>query len=163
MSAYVPDAQSPDIIFGTPEGDHIRAQVLGVTCPDASSDWYRSQLDAEIHVNVGTFRGYRSLVMFSDDFPLFRAALKRLRTGAAAVAFLKAGDFLAVEVRADGSAYHVWMELDALEQDGELVACKDGAENWVWRIEMDHTSLDALTTAVKSVSDRYPTWSVPNY
>lgn len=152
-----------EIVFGIREGDHIRFEVLGRTCPDADSDWYRSQLDAEIHINVGTFRGYRSLVMFSDDFHLFRAALKRLLSGETVGASLETGDFLSVDISADGSAYNVWMQLDALEQDGEEVLRDGGAENWEWRLAMDRTSLDTLLATVTQVSDRYPTWSVPNH
>ncbi len=48
-----------------------------MTCPDSNTDWYRSQLNVEMHSYVGMFRGYRSMVMFSDDFHCFRAALKR--------------------------------------------------------------------------------------
>ena len=105
-----------EIVFGIREGDHIRFEVLGPTCPQAEEDWYRAQLNAEIHINVGTFRGYRSLVMFSDDFHVFRAALKRLLSGETVGAALETGDFLAVDVSADGSSYNVWMQLDALER-----------------------------------------------
>jgi hypothetical protein len=57
-----------EIVFGTPEGDNIRFEVLGQTCPDSDTDWYRAQLNTEIHIHVGVHCGYRSLVMFSDDF-----------------------------------------------------------------------------------------------
>jgi len=152
-----------EIVFGIREGDHIRFEVLGQTCPDSNTDWYRSQLNAEIHTHVGMFGGYRSLVMFSDDFHLFRAALKRLMSGETVVAALETGDFLSVDVSADGSAYNVWIQLDALERDGGIVLCDGGAENWEWRLAMDRTSLDALIDAVKQVSDRYPTWSAPKH
>jgi hypothetical protein len=78
MLAHLHEDQPLEIVFGIREGDHIRFEVLGPTCPDANTDWYRSQLNAEIYIQVGMFRGYRSLVMFSDDFHCFRAALKRL-------------------------------------------------------------------------------------
>jgi hypothetical protein len=155
------EGQPLEIVFGIREGDHIRLEVLGPTCPDANTDWYRSQLNAEIHINVGVFRGYRSLVMFSDDFHCFRAELKRLMSGEAVAAWLETGDFLSVDVEADGSSYNVWMQLDALERDGEMVLRDGGAENWEWRLEMDRTSVNALIDAVAQVSDRYPTWSVP--
>jgi hypothetical protein len=150
-----------ELVFSTCEGDHIRFEVLGLTCPDANTDWYRSQLNTEIYIRVGMFRGYRSLVMFSDDFHRFRAALKRLMSGEAVVAVLETGDFLSVDVSADGSAYNVWMQLDALERDGKMVLRDGGAENWQWRLAMDRTSLNALIDAVTQVSDRYPTWSLP--
>jgi hypothetical protein len=149
-----------EIEFGIRSGDHVRFEVLGLTCPDSNTDWYRSQLNVEIHINVGTFRGYRSLVMFSDDFHRFRADLKRLMSGEKVGAVLETGDFLAVDVFADGSSYKVWMQLDALERDGEIVLRDGGAENWEWRLAMDRTSLSALIDAVTQVSDRYPTWSV---
>jgi len=153
--------QPLEIVFGIREGDHIRLEVLGLTCPDSNTDWYRSQLNVAIHIDVGTFRGYRSLVMFSDDFHLFHAALKRLFTRETVGAALETGDFLSVDVSADGSSYSVWMQLDALERDGEIVLRDGGAENWEWRLAMDRTSLDTLTAAVTRVSERYPTWSVP--
>lgn len=155
------DNQPLEIVFGIREGDHVRFEVLGLTCLDSNTDWYRSQLDAEIHIHVGVFRGYRSLVMFSDDFHRFRAALRRLMSGETVVAALETGDFLAVDVSADGSSFNVWMQLDALERDGEIVLRDGGAENWEWRLAMDRTSLNALIDAVTQVSDRYPTWSVP--
>jgi hypothetical protein len=161
MSAHLHDDQALEIVFGTREGDHVRFEVLGLTCPDAATDWYRSQLNAEIHIHAGTIRGYRSLVMFSDDFHHFRAALKRLMLGETAAATLQTGDFLAVDVSADGSSYNVWMQLDALERDGEIVLRDGGAENWEWRLAMARNSLDALVAAVTKVSDRFPTWSVP--
>jgi hypothetical protein len=163
MSPHCHDDQPMEIIFGIREGDHIRFVVMGLTCPDSNTDWYRSQLNAEIHIHVGMFRGYRSLVMFSDDLHRFRAALKRLLSGETVVAVLETGDFLAVDVSADGSSYNVWMQLDALERDGEIVLRDGGAENWEWRLAMDRTSLDALTDAVTRVSDRYQTWSVPKH
>ena len=150
-----------ELVFSTCEGDHIRFEVLGLTCPDANTDWYRSQLNTEIYIRVGMFRGYRSLVMFSDDFHRFRAALKRLMSGEAVVAVLETGDFLSVDVSADGSAYNVWMQLDALERDGERVLRDSGTENREWRFAMDRSVLDALIDAVPQVSHRYPTWSVP--
>jgi len=155
------DDQPLEIVFGIPDGDHIRFQVLGLTCPDADTDWYRSQLDVEIRIQVGTFRGYRSLVMFSDDFHLFRAALKRLLSGETVGAWLETGDFLSVEVSADGVSYNAWMQLDALERDGEMVLRDGGAENWEWRLAIDRTSLDILIATVTRVSECYPTWSVP--
>jgi hypothetical protein len=163
MSAHLHDDQPLEIVFGNREGDHIRFEVLGLTCPESNTDWYRSQLNAEIHIHVGMFRGYRSLVMFSDDFHHFRAALKRLMSGATVVAALETSDFLAVDESADGSSYNVWMQLDALERDGEIVLRDGGAKNWEWRLAMDQTSLDALIDAVAQVSDRYPTWSVPKH
>ena len=54
-----------------------------------------------------------------------------------------------------------WMQLDALEQDGEIVLRDGGTENWEWSVAMDRTSLDALIAAVTQVTDRYTTWSVP--
>ena len=150
-----------EIVFGIRGGDRILFVVEGPTCPDANTDWYRSQLDAEIHIHVGMFRGYRSLVMFSDDFHLFRAALNRLLSGEAVVAMLETGDFLSVDVRADGGSYNVWMQLDALELDGEIVLCEGGDENWEWRLAMDRNSLNALIDSVTCVSERYPSWSVP--
>ena len=161
MAMHLQDDQPLEIVFGIREGDHIRFQVLGMTCPEADTDWYRSQLDVEIRIHVETFRGYRSLVMFSDDFHLFRAALKRLLSGETVGAWLETGDFLSVEVSANGSSYNAWMQLDALEADGEMVLRDGGTENWEWRLAMDRTSLDTLITAVTRVSERYPTWSVP--
>ena len=160
MAMHPPDDQPLEIVFGIREGDCIRSEVLGPTCPQAEEDWYRAQLNAEIYINVGTFRGYRSLVMFSDDFHLFRAALKSLLSGEAVGAWLQTGDFLSVEVSVEDSAYNVWMQLDALERDGEEVLRDGGAENWEWRLAMDRTSLDTLLAAVTRVSERYPTWSV---
>jgi len=161
MAMLFQDDQPLEIVFGIREGDYIRFEVLGPTCPEAEEDSYRAQLNAEIHINVGPFRGYRSLVMFSDDFHRFRAALKRLLAGEAVGASLETGDFLSVDVSADGSAYSVWMQLDALERDGEEVLLDGGAANWEWRLAMDHTSLDTLLAEVTRVSERYPTWSVP--
>ena len=161
MSALLHEDQPLEIVFGMREGYDIRIKVLGRTCPDANTDWYRSQLDAEIHINVGILRGCRSLVMFADDFHRFRADLKRLLSRETVVATLETGDFLSVDVSADGSSYNVWMQLDALEQEGEVVLRDGGAENWEWRLAMDRIALDALTDAVTQVSDRYPTWSVP--
>ena len=155
------DDQPLEIVFGIREGDQIRFQVLGLNSPDADADWYRSQLDVEIRIHVGTFSGYRSLVMFSDDFHLFRTALKRLVSGEIAGAWLETGDFLSVEVSVLGSSYNAWMQLDALERDGEIVERDGGTENWEWRLAMDRTSLDTLISAVTRVSERYPTWSVP--
>jgi hypothetical protein len=161
MAMPLEDDHPVEIVFGNREGDHIRFEVLGLTCPHAETDWYRAQLNAEIHINAGTFRGYRSLVMFSDDFHLFRAALKRLLSGEIIGAVLETGDFLSVNVSADGSCYNVWMQLDALERDGEMVLRDGGFENWEWRLATDRNSLDTLLAAVKRVSERYPTWSVP--
>jgi hypothetical protein len=161
MSAHLYEDLPLEIIFGVHEGDHIRFDVLGPTCPGSNTDWYRSSLNAEIHMHVGMFRGYRSLVMFSDDFHRFRAALQRLMSGETVVAALETGDFLSVDVGADGSSYSVWMQLDALERDGEFVLRDGGDENWEWRLAMDRSALDALIDGVTQVSDRYPTWSVP--
>jgi hypothetical protein len=161
MSAHLHEDQPLELVFGIREGGHIRFKVLGLTCPDSNTDWYRSQLKVEIYIHVGIFRGYRSLVMFSDDFHHFRAALKRLMSGEAVGAALETGDFLSVDVSADRSSYNVWMQLDALEQDGEMVLRDGGAENWEWRLAMDRTSFNALIDAVTQVSDRYSTWSVP--
>ena len=152
--------QPLEIVFGIREGDHIRFEVLGPTCPQAEEDWYRAQLDVEIYINVGAFRGYRSLVMFSDDFHLFQAALKKLVLREAVGAALETGDFLSVDVHLDGTSYNIWMQLDALEKDGEEVLRDGGAENWEWRLEMGRTSLDSLLAAVTRVSEHYPTWSV---
>jgi hypothetical protein len=161
MSAHLHEDQPLEVAFGIREGDHIRFEVLGLTCPDSNTDWYRSQLNVEIHIHVGMFRGYRSLVMFSDDFHHFRADLKRLMSRETVGAALETGDFLSVDIRADGCSYNVWMQLDALEQDGEIVLRDGGAENWEWRLAIDRTSLKALIDAVTEVSGRYPTWSVP--
>lgn len=149
-----------EFVFGIRENKCIRFEVLGPTCPNAEENWYRAQLDVEIHAIVGTFRGYRSLVMFSDDFHLFRAALTRLSSGDAASAWLQTGDYLSVQVSAEGGAYNVWVQLEALEQDGEELLCEGGAENWEWRLATDRASLDSLLAEVTRVSERYPTWSV---
>jgi hypothetical protein len=161
MAMLLQDDQLLEIVFGIRESDCIRFEVLGPTCPQAEEDWYRAQLNAEIHINVERFRGYRSLVMFSDDFHLFRAALKRLLSGETVGAALETGDFLSVDVSAVGSSFNVWMQLDALERDGEEVLRDSGAENWEWRLAMDRTSLDKLSAAVTRVSEAYPIWSVP--
>src|SRR5262249_25697195 len=155
------EGQPLEIVFGDREGDHIRFEVLGLTCPNAKTDWDRSALDVEIHIHIGSFCGYRSLVIFSDDFHRFRDGLKRLLSRETLVAALETGDFLSVDVSAGQSSYNFWMQLDALEQDGETVLRDGGDENWEWRLEMDRASLDTLTGAVTGVSDRYPTWSVP--
>jgi hypothetical protein len=160
MAMHLQDDQPLETLFGNAEGDHIRFEVLGLTCPQGEEDWYRAQLNAEIHISVGTFRGYRSLVMFSDDFHLFRGALQRLLSGEAVGAWLQTSDFLSVDVSPAGSAYNVWMQLDVLERDGEEVLRDGGAANWEWRLAMDRASLDTLLTAVTRVSERYPTWSV---
>jgi len=160
--AMLPKNDQPlEIIFGDRETDCIRFRVLGPNCPEAQVDWYRAQLNAEIQINVGTFRGYRSLVMFSDDFHRFRATLKRLLAGEGVGTSLETGDFLSVDVSADDNAYNVWMQLDALERDGEHVLLADGAANWEWRLAMDCASLDKLLAEVTRVSERYPIWSVP--
>jgi hypothetical protein len=161
MPMQLQDDQPLEIVFGIREDDHIRFEVLGLTCPEADTDWYRSQLDVEIRIHVGSFRGYRSLVMVSDDFHLFRAALKRLLSGETEGAWLDTGDFLSVEVSADGNSYNAWMQLDALERDGEMVLRDGGTENWEWRLAITRTSLDTLVAAVIRISERYPTWSVP--
>ena len=132
MAAHLDEDQPLEIVFGIREGEHIRFVVLGLTCPDSNTDWYRSQLNAEIHIRVGIFRGHRSLVMFSDDFHLFRAALKRLLSGEVVGAWLETGDFLSVDVSAEGSAYNVRMQLDALERDGEVVLRDGGAAKVVF-------------------------------
>ncbi len=149
-----------ELVFGNRDGNHIRFEVLAPTCPDAATDWYRSQLNVEIRIRVGTFRGYRSTVMFADDFHRFRAAVGRLAAGETAAAWLETGDYLSVDVTADGGMYTVWMQLDALEQDGTLVLRAGGEENWEWRLPMDRSSFDALVDATTRVSERYPTWAV---
>jgi hypothetical protein len=156
----VSERRDMEIVFGNREGDHIRFEVMGLTSPDSNTDWYLSQLNAEIHIHLGMFQGYRSLVMFSDNFHRFRAELKRLMSGESVRAALETGDFLAVDVSGDGNSYNVWMQLDALERDGEILLRNGGAENWEWRFAMDRTSLDALIVAVTQVSAHYPTWSV---
>jgi hypothetical protein len=161
MSTHLHEDRPLELIFGVHEGDHIRFDVLGLTCLGSNTDWYRSQLNVEIRIHVGMFRGYRSLVMFSDDFHHFRAALQRLMSGETVVAALETGDFFSIDVCADGSSYNVWMQLDALERDGEFVLRDSGTENWEWRLAMDRSALDALINGVTQVSDRYPTWSVP--
>jgi len=160
MAMQHQDDQPLETVFGIREGDHIRFEVLGLACPQAEEDWYRAQLNVEIHINVGTFCGYRSLVMFSDDFHRFRTTLKGLISGETVGAWLETSDFLSLDVSADSSAYNVWMQLDALQRDGEEVLCDGGAANWEWRLAMDRTSLDTLLAAVTRVSERYPTWSV---
>ena len=155
------DDESMELVFGMREGDHIRFEVLGLTSPESDTDWYRSQLDVEIRIDVGTFRGYRSLVMFSDNFHLFRGALKRLLSAETADAWLETGDYLSVQVSADGSACEAWVQLDALERDGEMVLLHGGTVNWEWRLPMNRTSLATLVAAVTRVSECYPTWSVP--
>lgn len=160
MSTHLRGGQPLEIIFGNREIDHIRFVVLGLTCPNSKTEWDRAQLNAEIHIHVGLFRGYRSLVMFSDEFHNFRAELRRFLSGESVVAVLESGDFLAVDIGADASSYNVWMQLDALERDGEVVL-HNGDENWEWRLTMNRTSLDALVDSVTQVSDRYPNWSVP--
>lgn len=120
MTAHLHDNQPLEIVFGIREGDHIRFDVMGLTCPDSNDDWYRSQLNVEIHIHVGKFRGYRSLAMFSDDFHRFAAGIKRLMRGETVVAVLETGDFLAVQVSSDGSSYNAWMQLDALEREVKL-------------------------------------------
>jgi hypothetical protein len=117
-------------------------------------------LNVAIHIDIKAFRGYRSFVMFSDDFHRFRAGLERLSSGEAIIAALETGDFLSVDVSVLGASYEVWMQLDALERDGKLVLCDNGAENWEWRIAMDRAPLLALVDSVKRVSERYSTWSV---
>jgi hypothetical protein len=107
------------------------------------------------------FRGYRSLVMFSDDFHRFWAALKRLTSEGTGIANLETSDFLSVDVNADGNSYNVWMQLDALDGAGEMVLRDGGTENWEWRLTMDRTALDALIGAVAQISNLHPTWSVP--
>ena len=77
---------------------------------------------------------------FSDDFHRFWAGLKRLSSAETAVAALETGDFLSVDVSADGSSYNVWMQLDALERDGEFVLRDGGDENWEWRLAMDRAA-----------------------
>jgi hypothetical protein len=161
MSANLYEDQALEVVFGVREGDHIRFEVLGLTCPDSNTDWYLSQLNAEILIHVGMFRGYRSLVMFSDDFHRLRAALRRLISGETAIAALETGDFFSVDVSAHGGSNNIWMQLDALERDGEVVLRDGEAENWECRLAMDRISLDALIDAVTQVSDRYRTWSVP--
>ena len=150
--------QPLELVFGICDGDRIRFEVLRLTCPNAKTDWYASQLDAEIHINVGTFRGYRSLVIFSNDFHLFRASLNRLLLEETVSAALKTGDFLSIEL---GRRLLQRLDAAALERDGEMVLRDSGAENWEWRLTMDRTSLDILFAAVMRVSERYPTWSVP--
>lgn len=152
-----------ELVFGDRDGDHIRFEVQGPIRPDRpglNPDWYRSQLNVEIDIRVGTFRGGRPVVMFTDDFHRFRAAFERLAAGETTAAWLETGDYLAVDVTTDGAAYTVRMQLDALEQDGARVLRAGGEENWEWRLTMSHSSFDALADATTQVSERYPTWSV---
>ena len=121
-----------DVVFGIRDGDHIRFDVLGLACPDSDSDWYRSQLRVELGIQVESFRGSRTLVMFSDDFHRFRSSLQNLTSGAASKAWLETSDFLSIDVTADGDSYGIWMQLDALERDGEILLRDGGAENWEW-------------------------------
>jgi hypothetical protein len=156
------NVQQPlEIVFGVPGGDLIRFDVLGQTCPDANEDWYSSQLDVAVHICVGMVHSYRSLVMFSDDFHCFRSELRKLSSGETTFAVLETSDFLFVTVRFDGSSYDVSMQLDALEQDGELVLREGGTENWEWHLAIERNALDGLIDGVIRVSNRYRTWSVP--
>jgi len=154
--------QTLQLVFGSRVGEHIRLGVLGQTCRNATDDWYRSQLNAEFHINAGTRHGYRSLVMFSDDFHIFRTQLKRLRSGKSSCATLETSDFLSIDICHDAGSYNIWMQLDALEENGEFVLLHGGDENWEWRLPMDRTAMDELNDAVTQVSDLYPTWSVRN-
>jgi len=140
-----------EIIFGTRGGDHFRFEVQGLTCPDADDDWYRSQLDVAISVCTGTSRDDCSLVMFSDDFHRFKTQLKSLISGERNLASLETGDYLHVDLRSDGVSCKVSLQTDALERE----------DDFMYRLVIDHASLDALRDAVTRVSDRYPTWSVP--
>jgi hypothetical protein len=161
MVMKLQDDQPLEIVFGICEGDHIRLHVLGLTCPEADTEWNRSQLNAEIQIQVGAFRGYRSLVMFSNDFHHFQAALKRLQSGETASACLQTGDFLSVDVSVEGGSYAALMQLDALERNGEMIFREGGTENWEWRLSMDRDSLAELFATVTRVSKRYPAWAVP--
>ena len=147
--------------LGIRESDCISFKVLGPACPNSKDNWYRAQLNAEININVGSFQGYQSLVMFTDDIHRFRAALNKLLSKKTIIASLETGDFLSVDVEEKGIAYRVWMQLDSLEQDGAELLLEDGTENWEWRLEMDRISLDALYSAVTRISEHYPTCSVP--
>ena len=153
--------QTLEIIFGAKEADHIRFEVRGPTCPHAKEDWYRAQLEAGIHIHVGEVRGYGSLVMFSDDFHLFRERLTILLSQDTGGAWLETGDTMSVYITAAGSTYEVWLQLDALDGDGEMLLCEDGEENWEFRLTLGHGSVEALLAAVTRVSERYPVWSTP--
>jgi hypothetical protein len=160
MPPYFDAGHALEMVFGNRGSDHIRFEVLGLTFPDSNEDWYRSQLNVAIHIDTGTLRGFRSLVMFSDDFLRFRAGLERLSSEETTVASLETGDFLSVDVNAFGGSYEIWMQLDAMERDGEVVLRDNGAENWEWRLGMDRTPFLALVDSVRQVSDRYRIWSV---
>ena len=159
--AHLRKDQPLEFVFGDREGENIRFRILGRTCPDADSVWYAAQVNAEIYIQAETFSGYRSSVMFSDDFHLFVADLESLLCAESVGAWLESGDFLSVQVRRDGNTYSCWMQLDALELESEMVLRDEGAKNWEWRLGMDRTALDALIHSVTQISDRYPTWSVP--
>ena len=87
--------------------------------------------------------------------------VQNLTSGAASKAWLETSDFLSIDVTADGDSYGIWMQLDALERDGEILLRDGGAENWEWCFVINGAALSALIDDVTRVSDRYPTWSVP--
>ncbi len=154
------DDQPLEIFLGSRSGNHIRFDVLGSACRNAKTDWDRAQLNATIHVRVDSFRGYRSLVMFSDDFHRLRRGLEMIRSGTSNVAVLETADFLAVDITDEENSLKVWMQLDALEDSGEFVLRDGGDENWEWRIAIERSELEPLIDAVTRVSDRYPMWSI---
>ena len=150
-----------EIVLGNRSGDHIRFDVLGLTCRNPKTDWDRTHLNTEIHVHVDSFRGYRSLAMLSDDFHRFRSGLEMIDSGGSNVSVLETGDFLSVDVTTAGESLKVWMQLDALEDDGEFILRDGGDENWEWHVAMERSELQGLINAATKVSERYPMWAIP--
>lgn len=151
------------------EGDDgFRFRVLGERCPEATDDWYRAQLNAELYIAAGRFRGFRSMVMFTDDWHMFEHHLqlatdgKRPVLGTGGWLSLQTGDWLSLDISQVESGdqwLQAWLQVDAL-QDPVSGGWLERDEDWEWRIPLRRETVPRVLTEVRTITSRYPVWSV---
>src|SRR5262245_1061197 len=109
------NAAIPEILIGR-SGAQARFRILGPTCPDATTNGYRAQLNVTLIIESGAFVGRRDMVMFADEFQKFERQLVRFLKKRAALG-LEAGDFFSLMIyENEQHGLHAWLQLDAIGQ-----------------------------------------------
>jgi len=140
--------------IGRDDSEYLKVQITGRSHPGSQDYWDGNWVNADIEVNVGSFRGRYGAYLRIEELKDFRDAVARLYSFDSKEAkFETMEEQLSVSITGNGLG-HFTAECEALDQAGI-------GNRLIFSLEFDQTEIPEMLKSLDAVVREYPVKGKP--
>lgn len=131
--------------------DYVRIFAIGLTYPNAETDWEKNYIESRIEINAYPFNGIYKATLFAVDFEKFKQGLDRIYNDLSGVTLFDClENDIEIKVKGDGLG-HFSASCKAKDTTTQ------GGNELSFNLNFDQTQIPELINQLEEITKAFPT------